>query len=95
MVYICQTNLDKNMSNFLKRILFVSVLIASVSMNATNLEKVIEEEITPKKEASISTEEVSEKVDYKEVQDVFMKIKRIENIFSPKKKLNKKKYTIA
>lgn len=35
------------------------------------------------------------KVDAKEVEHMFMKKKRIDKIFSPKKKLSKTKYTIA
>ncbi len=35
------------------------------------------------------------KVDAKEVKHVFLKKKRIDKIFTPKKKLSRKKYTIA
>ncbi len=36
-----------------------------------------------------------EKVNTEEVKEVFLKIKRVDRIFTPKKRLRKKKYTIA
>ncbi|ANW96441.1 hypothetical protein AXE80_09185 [Wenyingzhuangia fucanilytica] len=75
----------------IKKLLFVSVLIFSVSTQANGLEKEVPKASEDKTETS--TEESA--VDYNEVKDVFMPVKRIDNILTPKKKLRKKKYTIA
>lgn len=64
------------------------VLTVSISVQANGIEK--EDPVT-----STSEKEENTTVNYKEVKDVFMKVKRIDNILSPKKKLRKKKYTIA
>lgn len=73
------------MSVFIRNIFFVLVLMFSMSTQANGLQK--EDPIVSKTKKSL--------VNHKEVQEVFMKIKRVENILSPKKKLRKKKYTIA
>lgn len=49
-------------------------------------------EVLPETEATIKA---IFKVDAREVEDVFLKIKRVERILTPKKKLSKVKYTIA
>ena len=77
------------MHHFFKHILFVLVLTLSMSMQANGVDPV-----ATKTEEATSKEE-NATVDYKEVEDVFMKIKRVDNILSPKKKLRKIKYTIA
>ncbi|MDO3695558.1 hypothetical protein QVZ41_11975 [Wenyingzhuangia sp. chi5] len=75
----------------IKNLLFVFVLTLSLSTQANGLEKGDPKDSETKTETS--TEENT--VDAKEVEDVFMRVKRIENILTPKKKLYKKKYTIA
>jgi hypothetical protein len=47
----------------------------------------------PEKESIKTSKEVT--LDSKSLDGVFMKIKRVDNILSPNKKLRKKKYTIA
>ena len=75
----------------IKNLLFVFVLTISMSTQANGLEK------GDPKNSETKTETPAEEntVDAKEVEDVFMRVKRIENILTPKKKLRKKKYTIA
>ncbi|MGY5354315.1 hypothetical protein [Wenyingzhuangia sp. IMCC45467] len=78
------------MHSIIKNILFVFVLTVSLSSHANGLEKG-----DPKDSESKTETSTENTVDAKEVEDVFMRVKRIENILTPKKKLYKKKYTIA
>ena len=62
-----------------------------MSIQANGLGKGDSKDPETKREAPVK----ENTVDAKEVEDVFMRVKRIENILTPKKKLHKKKYTIA
>ncbi|NJB82227.1 hypothetical protein [Wenyingzhuangia aestuarii] len=65
----------------------------SVSANNPGLDNLDNsKEVLPETEATIKA---IFKVDAREVEDVFLKIKRVERILTPKKKLSKVKYTIA
>ena len=81
-----------------KKIIFSLAFLFTIVMSATNhqpgvddLDKV-NEVIAPSLEKSIFT---IEKVNAKEVKGMFRKIKRVDRLLLPKKKLSKIKYTIA
>ncbi len=82
----------KEMYATIHKLFFVVILMISISTQANDfgkkdpiVTKTIKEET---KKASVKGEETS-------VQNVFMKVKRVENLLKPKKKLRKRKYTIA
>lgn len=79
------------MHSVIKNLFFVFVLTISMATQANGLEKEDPKDAETKTETSAK----ENTVDAKEVEDVFMRVKRIENILTPKKKLYKKKYTIA
>ncbi|MEN8765688.1 MAG: hypothetical protein ACN4EF_04015 [Wenyingzhuangia sp.] len=71
------------MQNAIKSFFCIVLLTSSLSLYAG----------PPEKESIKTSKEVT--LDSKSLDGVFMKIKRVDNILSPNKKLRKKKYTIA
>lgn len=79
------------MQTITRKLFFVLILMISISMNAQDVQN--GDPVVSK--ATKENDKETSIIDDKEVEDVFMKVKRVENILKPKKKLRKKKYTIA
>ncbi|NIJ44763.1 hypothetical protein FHR24_001202 [Wenyingzhuangia heitensis] len=67
-----------------------TVVVSANNPGLDNLENA--KEVLPEAETTIK---IMFKVNSRDVEDVFLKIKRVDRIITPKKKLSKVKYTIA